>query len=72
MSNEGKQVNKEGKDITENFTVQLADAMLYDRLHILSAEYSISVETLINIAVRRLVGDVDFVRNLRTGKVELE
>ncbi len=72
MSNEGKQVSKEGKDITENFTVQLADAMLYDRLHTLSAEYSISVEALINIAVRRLVGDVDFVRNLRTGKVELE
>ncbi len=72
MSNEGKQVSKEGKDITENFIVQLADAMLYDRLHTLSVEYSISVEALINIAVRRLVGDVDFVRNLRTGKVELE
>lgn len=72
MSNEGKQVSKEEKDIVENFTVQLADAMLYDRLHTLSAEYSISVEVLINIAVRRLVGDIDFVRNLRTGKVDLE
>ncbi len=72
MSNEGKQVSKEGKDIMENFTVPLADAMLYDRLHTLSAEYSISVEALINIAVRRLVSDIDFVRNLRAGKVELE
>ncbi len=72
MSNEGKQASKEGKNIMENFTVQLADAMLYDRLHTLSAEYSISVEALINIAVRRLVGDIDFVRNLRTGRVELE
>ncbi len=72
MSNEGKQASKEGKDIMENFTVQLADAMLYDRLRTLSAEYSISVEALINIAVRRLVGDIDFVRNLRAGKVELE
>ncbi len=72
MSNEGKQVSKEGKDIMEHFTVELADAMLYDRLHTLSAEYSISVEALINIAVRRLVGDIDFVRNLRTGRVELE
>lgn len=72
MVNEGKRVNREGKDITEKFTVQLTDTMSYDRLYILSAEYSISVEALINIAVKRLVSDIDFVRNLRTGKVEIE
>lgn len=52
----------------ENFTVQLTDPMLYDRLRTLSAEYNLSVEYLVNMAVRRLVDDVDFVRSLRTGK----
>ena len=54
----------------ENFTVQLTDSLMYDRLHLLSAEYSVSVEMLVNLAVKRLVDDVDFVRNLRTGKIE--
>ena len=54
----------------ENFTVQLTDPMLYDRLRTLSAEYDLSVEYLINMAVRRLMDDVEFVRNLRIGKVE--
>ena len=71
MVNEGKRVNGESKDMMEKFTVQLTDAMLYDRLYTLSAEYSISVETLINIAVKRLVSDIDFVRDLRTGKIEI-
>lgn len=70
MSNEGIQVNKEREDIIEKFTVQLTDAMSYDRLHTLAVEYSISVETLINIAIKRLISDIDFVRNLRVGKVE--
>lgn len=52
----------------ETFTVQLTDPMLYDRLRTLSAEYNLSVEYLVNMAVRRLVDDVDFVRSLRTGK----
>lgn len=52
----------------EKFTVQLTSPMLYDRLHILSSEYSVSVEQLINLAVKRLIADVDFVRGLRTGK----
>lgn len=72
MSNESTQVNKESKDITEKFTVQLTNAMSYDRLHTLAAEYSMSVDTLINLAVKRLISDIDFVRNLRTGKVELK
>jgi hypothetical protein len=55
----------------EDFRVQITDPMMYDRLHTLSVEYSISVELLVNLAVRRLVDDVDFVRNLRIGKIEL-
>ncbi len=50
--------------------IELSDPMLYDRLHTLSAEYSVSVELLVNLAVRRLVDDIDFVRNLRIGKIE--
>lgn len=54
----------------EKFTVPLTDPMLYDRLHTLAMEYDLSVERLVNVAVKRLVEDVDFVRGLRTGKVE--
>ena len=50
--------------------IELSDPMLYDRLHTLSAEYSVSVELLVNLAVRRLVDDIEFVRNLRIGKIE--
>ena len=35
-------------------------------------KYTIYVEALINIAVKQLVGDIDFVRNLWIGKVEME
>lgn len=52
----------------ETFTVQLTVPMLYDRMRTLSAEYDLSVEYLVNMAVRRLIDDVDFVRSLRTGK----
>lgn len=50
--------------------IELSEPMLYDRLHTLSAEYSVSVELLVNLAVRRLVDDIDFVRNLRIGKIK--
>ena len=56
----------------ESFTVQLTDPMLYDRIHVLSAEYSVSVEFLANTAVKRLLDDVDFVRDLRAGRIEGE
>ena len=56
----------------ETFSVQLTDPMLYDKLHTLSTEYSVSVELLVNVAVKRLVDDVDFMRSLRTGKIEGE
>lgn len=52
----------------ETFTVQLTDPMLYDRLRTLSAEYDLSVEYLVNMAVQRLIDDVDLVRSLRAGK----
>lgn len=54
---------------SENFSVHLTDSLLYDRLHILSTEYSLPVEFMVNVAVSRLVDDVDFVRSLRTGNI---
>ena len=52
----------------ESLTVPLADPMFYDRLRTLSAEYGLSVASLVNAAVKRLIEDVDFVRSLRAGK----
>ncbi len=52
----------------ETFRVSLTSPMLYDRLRTLSDEYSLSVESLVNVAVKRLIADVDFVRGLRIGK----
>ena len=54
----------------ESFSVPLTDPMLYDRLRTLSAEYDMSIESLVNVAVKRLIEDVDFVRGLRIGKIE--
>lgn len=46
--------------------------MLYDRLHTLSAEYPVSVVLPVNAAIKRFIEDVDFVRGLRTGKIDFE
>ncbi len=56
----------------DKFTIQLTDSMLYDRLHTLAMEYDLPVEDLVNVAVRRLLDDVSFVRSLRAGTVKLE
>lgn len=48
--------------------IQLTKPMLYDRLHTLSAEYDVPVDLLVELAVKRLLDDVDFVRGLRMGK----
>ena len=54
----------------KQFSVQLTNPMLYDRLHTLAMEYDLPIELLVNVAVKRLLDDVDFVRGLRIGKVE--
>lgn len=56
----------------EIITIQFNDAMLYDRLHTLSAEYNVSADLLISLAVKRLLDDVEVVRNLRSGEAKLE
>lgn len=50
--------------------VELTNHMLCDKLHTISVEYDLPEELLINLAVKRLIEDVDFVRDLRTGKLE--
>ena len=55
---------------TETFTVQVTSPMLYDKLYTLSVESSVPPELLINLAIKRLVEDVEFIRNLRIGKSE--
>ena len=66
---EEKSENSTEKTSKENLVIRVTNPMLYDRLHILSAEYSLSTEFLVNVAVGRLLNDIDFVRNLRNGKV---
>ncbi len=70
MEIEDKYINRGKADSSEQFTIHLTDPMLYDKLHTLSTEYSLSAESLVNAAVARLVEDVEFVRNLRRGKIE--
>ena len=56
----------------EKITVQLTNPLLSDKLHTLAVEYSVSTGLLINLAVKRLIDDVELLRNLRAGKVKLE
>ena len=56
----------------ETITIQFSNAMLYDRIHTLSAEYNVSADLLIGLAVKRLIDDVEVVRNLRNGEIKLE
>ena len=72
MNTEKDGITCEAESSAEDFRVQLTNPMLYDRLHTLSAEYSVSVELLVNTAVKRLIRDIDFVRSLRVGKIEAE
>lgn len=58
--------------VTETIMIQISDPMLYDRLHTLSAEYDLSADLLINLAVKRLLDDVEFIRDLRSGKIKSE
>ena len=56
----------------EKTKIQLTSPLLHDKLHTLAAEYSTTTDLLINLAVKRLLDDVELLRNLRAGKVTLE
>ena len=65
---EDKHTRSSDESVAEKFLVQLTNPMLYDRLHTLSKEYSVSVDFLVNAAVEHLIDEVDFLRNLRIRK----
>lgn len=67
---EEKWICIKNKGTEEHISIRLQDSLMYDKLNILAAEYSVSVELLVNIAIRRLVNDIEFVRSLRNGKIE--
>jgi hypothetical protein len=50
--------------------IKFANPMLFDRLHTLAQDYAIPIETLIELAVERLIENVDFIRKLRASKPE--
>ena len=54
----------------EHIIVQLEEPILFDKLHTLSAEYSVSMDLLVSLAIKRLIDDIDLIRNLRTGKIK--
>jgi len=56
----------------EQITIQFRNPLLLDRLRTLSAEYNIPCESLIIVAVKHLLDDVEFIRSLRMGVVTLE
>jgi predicted transcriptional regulator len=71
MIEKNNNINLEANNSMEDFRVSITNPMMYDRLHTLSVEYSVSVELLVNLAVKRLVDDVDFVRSLRVGDIKI-
>ncbi|MCL2060757.1 MAG: hypothetical protein FWH01_17160 [Oscillospiraceae bacterium] len=48
--------------------ITVANLRLYDRIHEIAKEYSVSPELLINLAIKKLLDDIDFWRNMRMGK----
>lgn len=54
------------KSETQDFALHISDGMLYDELHRYAQEYSLPVERLTELAVKRLVEDMELFRNLRT------
>lgn len=71
MHKDNDNINTEANNSMEDFRVLITNPMMYDRLHTLSVEYSVPVELLVNLAVKRLVDDVDFVRSLRVGDIKI-
>jgi hypothetical protein len=51
--------------IMESITIQITNLLVYDKLNMLAVELTLSQSRLINLAVERLIDDVEFVRELR-------
>ena len=55
----------------EKINIQLANS-LFNRLHTLAVEYSVSTDVLVNVAVKKLIADIDLMRDLRAGIIKPE
>jgi hypothetical protein len=61
---------------SEELTISVTPAINFCKLRTFADEFSIpadtGVETLINLSIARFISDVETIRNLREGKVDLE
>jgi len=55
---------------TKNITVQIPENLL-DKLSDAAKEYSVDSERLIVVAIQKLLNDIEFIRNLRSGKLDM-
>ena len=60
MMKESRSDNRKRREMTESFTVRLTDPMVYDKLSILCAEYSVSAELLDGRASAELTLSIGF------------
>jgi hypothetical protein len=55
----------------EKITIHLVKPIIHDKLYTLAAEYNTTIDTLVNLALKRFINDVEVINNLRTGKTNL-
>ena len=60
----------ENRPSRETFALYITNGMLYDKLGRFAVEYSLPVERLAELAVRRFVDDVELFRGLRHGRIQ--
>lgn len=61
-----KDIKMNNKNEMQDFALRITNSMLYDELHRYAREYSLPVERLTELAVKRLVEDIELFRSLRT------
>ena len=47
--------------------VEIEDYILYDRINDLAVQYATSTDCLMNLAIKRLINDMEFYKDLRAG-----
>ena len=62
--------NHSNMESNDEIITNLLNPSLCDKILILAEEYSVSAQILINVAVKRLIDDVDILRLLRMGKID--
>ena len=49
--------------------IKLDSHLLHDQLRTLADEYTVTIDLLVNLAVKRLVNDIEQLRKLRAGEL---